>query len=140
MPALPSRWVRYVVPPLSFAAVPLLYFPLAELYTVSPMGHESVLWLGMFLILPLMCAVVLLPLALIAACSSRWRQLGLITALCCISYDVATVGAIRLGNGIRMSAFERLAVRSKPLIAAIKAYEQSMEDRRRRLTHSFPSF
>jgi hypothetical protein len=46
------------------------------------------------------------------------------TVLCSVAYCTAFVAAVQIGRQIRMSAFHRLADRSTPLVAAIRAYEQ----------------
>jgi hypothetical protein len=91
---------------------------------VAPRGDHSVLWCALLLVFPAMLAVPILLVALIGLAFRRVRRVAAIVALCSIAYCVAFGLSLRIGDRIRMNAFAQLAERSKPLIAAIRAYDQ----------------
>lgn len=114
----------FIVPPLLCAAIPLVCVPAAEWAAVAPHGSDAFLWLMLLLVFPALAAVPAFLAALVGLAFRRFRRYAAVIALCCAVYFAAFGAAVRIGDNIRMSAFRRLAERSEPLIAAIRAYEQ----------------
>jgi hypothetical protein len=108
---------------LATAVLPLAFIPLANYEAVAPWGTalllmgEGVLALAGFLAFlfvlgsPGMCVFA----------RDRWA-LGRLVVLSLV-YLTALLGGMWLGAEIRRDAFRRLAARSAPLVAAIKAFE-----------------
>jgi len=125
MPSLPSSSrARFIVLPLVCAAIPLVGICAAEWMAVAPRGSAAPLTLATMLVFPALAAAVLFVVGLICLCFRRSRRWAAMTVLCSITYCTAFVAALQIGRHIRTNAFHRLAERSTPLVAAIRAYEQ----------------
>ena len=110
--------------PIMSAVIPLLWLPLAEYVAVSPWGSGALLWAGMLFALPAMLALISFVACPIALVFRRVRRVALVLLLCSFAFFAAFIVAARIGDRVRMRAFERLAERSAPLVQAIRAYEQ----------------
>lgn len=98
---------------------------LLEYQAVAPVGHWSLLFFELpylFGILASAVAVVVLPFLLIRRTS---RMLVLAWLMAAVAYLPLAVGGLMLGNRIRSWGFERLALRSEPLVSAIRAYTEA---------------
>jgi len=104
--------------------MPLVFVPAAEWMAIAPQGSGLSLWLILILVIPALAAVPAIPIALAGLSLRRVRRYASILALCSVAYLVAFIVSHRLGEGVRMGAFHRLAERSKPLVAAVRAFEQ----------------
>jgi hypothetical protein len=122
MRASTRSWIVGV--PLVCALIPLVGVPVAEWMAIAPQGSESLLWLKLIFVVPALAAVVAIPVALAGLVFRRARRCSAILALSAAAYVVAFMVAVQLGQGVRMRAFNRLAERSRPLVAAVRAFEQ----------------
>jgi len=91
---------------------------------VARNGDDGFLWFEILFALPLLAAPPLLLVALIGLCFRRVRRGSALVALCSAAYLVAFPVSVQIGQRIRMRAFHQLAERSKPLIEAIRGFEQ----------------
>lgn len=115
--------LRYIVPPLFCAAIPLLCIPEAQRDAVGPNGDESVLWGSLFFVFPALLCTLLVPAALVGLLFKKTRSFSLAIGLCAISFAAAFFKSLTIAEEIRMRAFADLAERSKPLVQAIRTYE-----------------
>ena len=110
--------------PVVCASVPLICLPLAVWLAVSSSGSR--IFIG--LIFPLgvtagLSLLLALP-ALVGLGFQRTRFVSAVVALSCAVHFAAFVSSLQIADRIRMNAFADLAERSKPLVAAIHAYQQ----------------
>ncbi|MCW5557110.1 MAG: hypothetical protein KIT22_04640 [Verrucomicrobiae bacterium] len=119
-----SARIWFVGAPLFCALIPLVCISAVERMAVAPHGSEAFLWLELLFVLPAMVAVPAFIVALVGLAFQRVRRYAIVLALCSLAYWVAFIFSLRLGESVRMRAFHRLAERSKPLVAAVHAYEQ----------------
>lgn len=113
-PALKKTW------PWIWSALPVLL--VLEYQAVAPLGHWSLLFFELpylFGILAAAIAVVALPFLLIRRTS---RMLVLAWLIAAMAYLPLALGGLILGRSIRSWGFDRLAMRSAPLVSAIRAY------------------
>lgn len=104
---------------------PFAFASAAQYAAVAPLGTESLLWSEVFVVGFLMLlAVFVVPLSFALVFFKRSRVVALYGLTCGLAFLVGLFGGWNVGSQIRMSAFLRLAERSGPLIAAIKAYEK----------------
>jgi hypothetical protein len=104
--------------------VPLVCLPLSQWAMVSPNGNMFFASLTYLCVLLAVLAIPLFFVALIGLCFRRFRSFSAISALCSGVYLIAYFVSPQMGDEIRMKAFHRLAERSKPLVDAIRAYEE----------------
>jgi hypothetical protein len=121
---LPSTRICFLGIPLFCVLVPLVCIPAAEWIAVAPHGSDVFLWLMLLFALPAMAAIPAIPCALVGLAFQRVRRKSALLALCSVVYLVAFIVSIRVGHSVRMNAFHRLAERSKPLVAAVHAFDQ----------------
>jgi len=98
-------------------------FIFAGWFSVAPYGSDICLWFALFLVLPLVAALLAIPLALIFLVPRQTRKYALKRIMFALGYAVIAISCIRLGNCVRMQAFGKLADRSAPLIEAIKKFD-----------------
>ena len=110
--------------PVLCALIPLVCVPAIEWMGVAPHGGWWILWLTPLFTLPALVAVPVFLAALVGLLFQRVRLFCGILALCSMTYLVALGVSFHLGGHVRMNAFHRLAERSKPLVNAIRAFEQ----------------
>jgi hypothetical protein len=100
-------------------------------YSVAPHGsdfllkHLSWMFVAYFLLLVLynvLYAIVDVFNLLFRRGKSTWAQLAAKLLFCVISFVVVMV-AVGVGEAIRDGAFEKMAARGRPLVAALKQYE-----------------
>lgn len=91
---------------------------------VSRDGDEGVLWFCLFFVAPVLVAVAAIPAAFVGLAFRRFRSISAAIALCSVTYLMGFIVSLRIGESIRMNAFHSLAERSRPLVSAIRAYEQ----------------
>lgn len=116
--------IWFIGAPLLCALIPLICIPAAEWLAVAPHGSDVVLWHMLLFVFPALAAVPTFLVALVGLAFQRFRRFSAALALCSLAYFVAFILSVRIGEGVRMSAFHRLAERSKPLVAAVHAFEQ----------------
>jgi hypothetical protein len=119
-----STRIWFVGGPLLCALIPLVCVPAAEWMAIAPHGSATFLWLMLVFVIPALAAVPIILVALVGLAFPRMRRYSAVLALCSVAYLVAFICSVRLGENVRMSAFQRLAERSKPLVAAVRAFEQ----------------
>ncbi len=98
-------------------------FFLAEWWAVFPHGSVAGLRLVFILLLPILGAIITVPVALVVAILKRTRRRALQTALFALIYAIIPIVSIRWADDIRMHAFSKLAERSAPLVKAIGQFE-----------------
>jgi len=115
---------------------------LIEWYAVSPIGYGGValLFLVPFAVFPLLLALLAIPLSLFALPFKRLRRPALTLLVCCPIYVLPGLGAIRLADAVRITAFHRLAVRSQPLIDAIHKFAEERGRPPKDLRELVPSY
>jgi hypothetical protein len=96
---------------------------LAFYISVAPIGTEVLLFLSTFAVLPLLAALILIPIALVFLCWRRYRMTALTTILGCVIYLAIGFAGFNLANNVRRAGFVSLAQRSRPLVAAIQRFE-----------------
>jgi hypothetical protein len=109
-----------IIWPWIWSSFPLLL--LLQYQAVAPIGHWSLLFLELPYVLGLLaaaCAVVVLPVLLFRR---TWRMLVLAWLIAVAVYLPLAIGGLLLGNRIRSWGFDRLALRSAPLVSAIRAF------------------
>lgn len=106
------------------ALIPLVCVPAAEWLAVAPRGSDVFLWLRLLFVFPALAAVPAILGALVGLAIRRVRRYSTVLALCSVAYLGAFVLSVRIGESVRMSAFHRLSERSRPLVAAVRAFEQ----------------
>lgn len=74
------------------------------------------------LVLLLVAVAAVALLSLLAALIPRLRRTAALIALICVVHVVTGIACIRIAGSVRHAAFERLAVRSAPLVASIRRY------------------
>ena len=104
--------------------MPLACLPAAEWAAVARYGSDAFLWFALLLVFPAVLSIPAFVTAIAGLAFERTRRIATVVALCSVAYFAAFVVSLWIGKSIRMGAFARLAQRSKPLIAAIRAYEQ----------------
>ncbi len=97
---------------------------LAEWHALSPKGSDVLLWMSMYLILPLFAAVLLFFVGLIMSIFRQGRKFGFDLSSGCVFYVIIAVFCFRLAGKYRMAAFSKLADRSSVLVQAIYKYDE----------------
>jgi hypothetical protein len=99
---------------------------LIEWYAVSPIGYGGwgLLCLAPLAMFPLILALLAIPLSVFALPFKRLRRPALALLVCCSLYVLTGLGALQLGETVRMTAFQRLAVRSQPLVDAVHRFAE----------------
>lgn len=97
-------------------------FPFADYYAVAPGGSREILTFRDLLSIPVLATILGVPVAAFFLLRKQMRSAAGRALLCCLIVSAVAITSARLGNRIRMNAFEALAERSAPLIDAIKAY------------------
>lgn len=116
--------IWFVIAPLVCGVIPLACCAFVDLFAVSPTGSESLLWFKVILVFPVVAAVVLFCVSLLGLAFRPKRFISGVGALCSVGFVTGFVLSIPVGEKIRIIAFHRLSERSKPLVAAIRAYEE----------------
>jgi hypothetical protein len=90
-------------------------------YAVSSIGYggSALLFVEPLVVLSLLAPALAVPGLLVGALFPSIRRRSLVLLVGCCLFVVVGVGALRVGGPIRMAGFDRLAERSKPLVAAI---------------------
>lgn len=112
----------------------------AQYRAVSPDGDETILWSAMFLSLPLLMALALIPFSLPLLLFKRTRRGAVMMFACGIGYLAGARICLGIGHHIRMQAFHELAVRSQPLVDAIESYHSDTGHYPPSLTNLVPEF
>jgi hypothetical protein len=94
-----------------------------EWYIVSPWGTGAASILTLLLFSTTAPSLAILLISLIGLIFKRFRRLSAIVCFACLSYFVVGVVSLRIAGSVRMAAFEDVAERGKPLIAAISSFE-----------------
>ncbi|MEK6643234.1 MAG: hypothetical protein AABZ08_04940 [Planctomycetota bacterium] len=93
-------------------------------FLVSPMGSSEFVFISAFLFLPGCIGFVLVPFLGIACLSKKYSGKAFPLFVASLVLVGGTFWAGRIGSAVRRDAFAALAIRSKPLVAAIRAYER----------------
>lgn len=116
-PALRRLW------PWIWSALPVIV--LLEAQAVAPVGHWSLLFLELPYELGLLAAVGVLLVAPFLMLRRTTRVRAIAWLIAAIIYLPLAIGALLVGDRIRQWAFDRLAVRSAPLVSAIRNYAEA---------------
>ena len=119
-----STRIWFVFAPLFCAGIPVVCIPAAEWMALARYGSREFLWLWFALCFPALAAVPIFLASLVGLAFRRVRRHSAALALCSVAYFVAFILSFRVADSVRMSAFHRLAERSKPLVTAVRAFEQ----------------
>ena len=119
-----STRICFVYAPVFCAAIPLVCIPAAAELAVAPHGSFGFLGIALVFAFFALAALIVLLASLIGLAFRRVRHHSACFALCSAVYLTAFFISLRVGETVRMGAFHRLADRSKPLVAAIRAFEQ----------------
>jgi hypothetical protein len=119
---LVSEMMNRYVKGLLIGLTPLIWFPFANHMTVAPYGSEIFLHLSMIPILGGVLALIAIPISAIGLISAKSRRMCKLLIVICVVLVIGTFVGAKLGNMVRMNAFYRLAIRSKPLVATIQQY------------------
>lgn len=113
-PSLKRVW------PWIWSAVPVILA--LESLAVAPLGH----WMLLFLMAPYiyggLAAILAIPILPLVALRRSRRSMALAWLIAAVVYLPLLFLGSYLGGRIRMQAFDRLAERSEPLVAAIQQY------------------
>ena len=93
-------------------------------YVVSPIGFGGVvlLQLAIFLLMPLALVILAVPMSVLLLPFREFRRDAL-NSLCCASiYVLIGIQLALLTSPVRIHGFRRLALRSRPLVAAIQEF------------------
>lgn len=101
-------WIWFVLLPLAFAAVPLIFVTFASWDAVSPNGSEAGLWLAVLLVIPALLAIPVLLLCLVGLLFRNIRFYSAAGAWISLVFVVAFTGSVWIGESIRMNAFHHL--------------------------------
>lgn len=105
-----------------WSALPVIV--LLEFQAVAPLGHWSLLYFELPYLLGILVAtfaVGILPFGLFRRAS---RVVVLAWLILAVAYISLAIGGLVLGSWIRSHGFQRLALRSAPLVSAIRAYAE----------------
>ncbi|MFH0794928.1 MAG: hypothetical protein V2A74_12955, partial [bacterium] len=80
--------------------------------------------LCMLLVLPLMAAILAIPVCLVGLAFKPLRQLSLFLIIPAVLFVGTFFISARIGNVMRIQAFQKLAERSQPLVEAIDRYDK----------------
>lgn len=96
----------------------------SELYALSPRGSVQELLPSYMAMFPIMACMFLFPLACILLAPRRTRRVADAVATFCLAYLVIGMLGVFVAGRTRAWAFDGLARRSEPLVAAIHAFEE----------------
>jgi hypothetical protein len=119
-----STSIWFIFAPLTCAAIPLVCIPAADWMAVARHGGVGFLWFPRIFTFIALAAFAILLHCVIGLAIRRVRYHSASLALCSVAYLVAFFISLRIGGSVRVNEFHRLAERSKPLISAIRAFEQ----------------
>lgn len=119
---LANRW--FILGPVGCVAVPLICIPAIQWLAVSKNGSDLVLGFEMPLLLMATAAFFGFFGAILGLAFKKTRRAAALFGLCSVIYLPVFVWSLRIGDRVRMNAFYHLAERSRPLIDAIRAFEQ----------------
>ena len=123
MTAATRRW--FVIAPLCCVVIPLIFIPAFEWIAVSSFGDTSVTWFPLIFVFLALGAVIAFVLGSFALFFRRVRTFAGAVVLSSAAFVMAVGIAFAIGESVRMRAFRDLAERSKPLIAAVYAFEKT---------------
>lgn len=111
---------------IAVSLVPLVLLPWSHSYAVASNGSAVFLWvIGAVMKIAALLAMLVIPVLGALLFVQRWRTWRVAVGLIALIVFVPSVffGNIH-GQEIRLAAFQDLALRSRPLVDAIKAYER----------------
>lgn len=114
-PSLKQLW------PWIWSSLPVLV--LLEYQAVAPVGDWGLLNLALPYIGGLLAAPFAICILPFVALRRSLRSFALAWLLATIIFVLLMLTSVLIGRSIRMSAFDRLALRSAPLVSAIRSYE-----------------
>lgn len=108
----------------AFAISAIAYFPFSQWVSTTRVGTQLFLWGQLIYGLALLAAVLTLPGSVIGALIPRIRRQSLWVLILSVLFVPCCITGIILGHKVRTAGMRAFAMRSQPLIAAIKKYEQ----------------
>jgi hypothetical protein len=108
-----------------FAVSPIVYFPFAQWFATTRFGSSLLLWGYWIYIVGFVAALWGVPFSawrLVVKKDNRFES-GLLLAVSLLMIGSVFIGGM-LGLQVRMVGMEACALRARPLIAAIEAYER----------------
>lgn len=122
------------------SACVLLSLPFLAVNGLTVLGNGPWSTTGLdLLLLPVLAALVALPVALLVSGVRRHRAAALDVAATSVGLIVGGMGGAMAGQALRMHAFELAAQRAAPLVAAVKAYERDHAEPPRALDALVPA-
>lgn len=115
-------------------------FIAAECHVVSPFGTDAVARLVLLLAVPLGFSLLSVPILALGLIFKRTRRGAAILCLSCLVFFFVGLSCVKVGRVIRMHAFRSLAVRSVPLVKAIKRFETEHGHAPRNLGELVPAY
>lgn len=95
----------------------------AEYLAVAPIGTDFLLHMAIWAHLPLFGSIVALPVTLALLFSKKYRPIAVKGICSSLIFLVVGFGGLLLGRDIRQQGFVALAQRSRPLVSAIRDFE-----------------
>lgn len=112
------------IQPVVFAVSALGYFPFSQWISTTRIGTMFFLWGQMIYLLPLMAAILTMPVLIICMFFQRTRQQSFFYLLISVLFIPCCIFGIILGQKTRTAGMESFAQRSQTLISAIDKYER----------------
>lgn len=113
----------FIAGPLLCTAIPLIALPWAVRAGLSPTGSKRQLFIIYQFYTAAGFAVIAALIGIVFILLGRARRPAALTLICATGLLVGIFTADSMTNRVRRKAFEDLAERSKPLIAAVRAHE-----------------
>ena len=102
----------------------IVYFPFSQWISTARIGTTFFLWGQLIYLVPLLAAVLALPVLVICLFFRRTRRLSFVFLMVSALYISSCIGGIILGHKTRMAGMRSFAQRSQFLINAISSYER----------------
>jgi hypothetical protein len=95
-------------------------------YAVSTIGYGGLflLMVSLFLAMPLVVAVLAVPVVLVLLIPKSTCRMAMSALVCGLVYAMIGISLIQFTYPVRMAGFRRLAERSQPLVEAVHRYEE----------------
>lgn len=141
-----ERWF-WIASPRAYWRTPLicLFAPgllqlLIGWLAVSRFGFKFVIGFSLVLSFPVLVALFGILISPFFLFSKKRRRIAAFGLLCSIAYIISLFFGVIVGEHIRRAAFVELAERSKPLVEAVKKYEQTYGNPPESLEALIPKF
>ena len=107
-----------------FAISAIAYFPFSEWISTARIGTRFFLWGQMIYVVPLLAAVLAIPVLIICLFFQRTRRQSLSFLMLSVLFIPCCIGGIVLGDKTRKAGMQSFSQRSQSLITAINEYER----------------